>query len=591
MYLQSQKKLVNFLDELKAQLQTIDMPTNEIEVLAEDIRTKELLIPVVGGFSAGKSTLLNTFLGAEILPTSINPETDLAAELHYGKEEFVEAFGLKDESVTRFELTEFADIKARAQEFSHLKIYLNSEQLQRIEPLILVDMPGFGSSLANHNKAINYYLPKGAHFIVVTSSEEGNITQSMMRQLSEFDNLGREFHILLSKANLRSPEQVADLKAYIADQVELSFAYPHEIIAIGNNDKDELSKVFTSINPNQIIDKNFKDLVKNQADDAINNINIKINTLKNSTELNQETIATLARAVLDIENQKARMISDIKNSHGENIAKRCVDYIGTQLNNHADELGTYLANKNHQLFNQMVVTIIRDGLSFKLSREFQSVGYDVIRRFETDTLHSLNSSMQEFGMDEEWVKSVTAKVEQAFAITGGAINAIQGRLKKDEKKSDENQDAEQDDAAKQMKRESQIATARTVYRSVASVLAISTGVVGVAAELVIVFLPDIINFASKYMQAQKIKQAVSSEVIPRIKNELSSNLPQAINEQIQMMVEDVSASFESELNEKKAIIEQLEQERQENKEMIENQIAKLKEVKSAISNLAEESFY
>lgn len=590
MYLQSQKKLVNFLDELKAQLQTIDMPTNEIEVLAEDIRTKELLIPVVGGFSAGKSTLLNTFLGAEILPTSINPETDLAAELHYGKEEFVEAFGLKDESVTRFELTEFADIKARAQEFSHLKIYLNSEQLQRIEPLILVDMPGFGSSLANHNKAINYYLPKGAHFIVVTSSEEGNITQSMMRQLSEFDNLGREFHILLSKANLRSPEQVADLKAYIADQVELSFAYPHEIIAIGNNDKDELSKVFTSINPNQIIDKNFKDLVKNQADDAINNINIKINTLKNSTELNQETIATLARAVLDIENQKTRMISDIKNSHGENIAKRCVDYIGTQLNNHADELGTYLANKNNQLFQEMIVTIIRDGLSFKLSREFQSVGHDVIRRFETDTLHSLNDSMKDFGMDDEWVKSITGKVEQAFSITGKAINAIQTRLKKDEK-GDENQDAKQADATNQSKKESQIATALTAYRTVTSVLAISTGVVGVAAELVIVFLPDIINFASKYMQAQKIKQAVSSEVIPRIKNELSSNLPQAINEQIQMMVEDVSASFESELNEKKAIIEQLEQERQENKEMIENQIAKLKEVKSAISNLAEESFY
>lgn len=590
MYLQSQKKLVNFLDELKAQLQTIDMPTNEIEALAEDIKTKELLIPVVGGFSAGKSTLLNTFLGAEILPTSINPETDLAAELHYGKEEFVEAFGLKDESVTRFELTEFADIKARAQEFSHLKIYLNSEQLQRIEPLILVDMPGFGSSLANHNKAINYYLPKGAHFIVVTSSEEGNITQSMMRQLSEFDNLGREFHILLSKANLRSPEQVADLKAYIADQVELSFAYPHEIIAIGNNDKDELSKVFTSINPNQIIDKNFKDLVKNQADDAINNINIKINTLKNSTELNQETIATLARAVLDIENQKTRMISDIKNSHGENIAKRCVDYIGTQLNNHADELGTYLANKNNQLFQEMIVTIIRDGLSFKLSREFQSVGHDVIRRFETDTLHSLNSSMQDFGMDDEWVKSITGKVERAFSITGKAINAIQTLLKKDEK-GDENQDAKQADATNQSKKESQIATALTAYRTVTSVLAISTGVVGVAAELVIVFLPDIINFASKYMQAQKIKQAVSSEVIPRIKNELSSNLPQAINEQIQMMVEDVSASFESELNEKKAIIEQLEQERQENKEMIENQIAKLKEVKSAISNLAEESFY
>lgn len=115
--------------------------------------------------------------------------------------------------------------------------------------------------------------------------------------------------------------------------------------------------------------------------------------------------------------------------------------------------------------------------------------------------------------------------------------------------------------------------------------------VGVAAELVIVFLPDIIAFASKYMQGQKIKQAVSSEIIPRIKSELSKNLPQAIDEQIQLMVEDVSASFEAELNEKKAIIEQLEQERQENKEMIESQIAKLKEVKSAISDLTEKTLY
>lgn len=591
MYLQSQKQLVNFLDELKAQLQTIEMPTDDIDTLAENIRTKELLIPVVGGFSAGKSTLLNTFLGAEILPTSINPETDLAAELHYGKEEFVEAFGLKDDSVTRFELTEFADIKARAQEFSHLKIHLNNEQLQRIEPLILVDMPGFGSSLANHNKAINYYLPKGAHFIVVTSSEEGNITQSMMRQLNEFDNLGREFHILLSKANLRSPEQVADLKAYIANQVELSFAYSHEIIAVGNNDKDELSKVFTSINPNRIIDKNFKDLVRNLADDAISNINIKINTLKNNTELNQETLTALNRAVQDIEHQKERMIADITESHGEGIAKRCVDYIGSQLNNHADELGTSLANKNHHLFNETIVTIIRDGLSFKLSREFQSVGYDVIRRFETDTLHSLNDSMKDFGMDAEWVKSLVSKVERAFEITGGAISNIQNHLNKDEKKNGENQDAEHDDVANQTKRANQVAAARNIYRTVASVLAISTGVVGVAAELVIVFLPDIINLASKYMQGQKIKQAVSSEIIPRIKTELSKNLPQAIDEQIQLMVEDVSASFEAELNEKKAIIEQLEQERQENKEMIESQIAKLKEVKSAISNLTEKALY
>ncbi len=579
MYLQSQKQLVKFLDELKSQLQNVEIPTDDIAILTEDIKTKELLIPVVGGFSAGKSTLLNTFLGAEILPTSINPETDLAAELHYGKEEFVEAFGLKDGSVTRFKLTEFADIKARAQEFSHLKIYLNSEQLQRIEPLILVDMPGFGSSLANHNKAINYYLPKGAHFIVVTSSEEGNITQSMMRQLSEFDNLGRDFHILLSKANLRSPEQVSDLKTYIANQVEVEFQYSHEIIAIGNEDQDELNKVFASINPNFIIEKNFKDLVKQQVNNALDIINIKINTLKNDAELNQEAITALNRAIQDIEQQKSRMIEDIKSSHSELIAKRCVDYIGSELNKHADELGQSLINKNHQRFNEMIITTIRDGLSFKLSREFRVVGLDIVRRFETETLYALNDSMKDFGMDEQWVAALTNKINQAFEITGKVINKIREHSNSDAQVKGEVSSGGNADKA------------RSLYRLVGSVVAISTGIAAPAVELVIIFLPDIISFVGKRFQDQKIKQAISSDVIPGIKSELAKTLPTTIEEQIQTMVEDVSASFEEELNEKKTIIEQLERERQENKVMVDGKIAKLQAAKVAIMNLTESELY
>lgn len=579
MYLQSQKQLVKFLDELKSQLQNVEIPTDDIAILTEDIKTKELLIPVVGGFSAGKSTLLNTFLGAEILPTSINPETDLAAELHYGKEEFVEAFGLKDGSVTRFKLTEFADIKARAQEFSHLKIYLNSEQLQRIEPLILVDMPGFGSSLANHNKAINYYLPKGAHFIVVTSSEEGNITQSMMRQLSEFDNLGRDFHILLSKANLRSPEQVSDLKTYIANQVEVEFQYSHEIIAIGSEDQDELNKVFASINPNFIIEKNFKDLVKQQVNNALDIINIKINTLKNDAELNQEAITALNRAIQDIEQQKSRMIEDIKSSHSELIAKRCVDYIGSELNKHADELGQSLINKNHQRFNEMIITTIRDGLSFKLSREFRVVGLDIVRRFETETLYALNDSMKDFGMDEQWVAALTNKINQAFEITGKVINKIREHSNSDAQVKGEVSSGGNADKA------------RSLYRLVGSVVAISTGIAAPAVELVIIFLPDIISFVGKRFQDQKIKQAISSDVIPGIKSELAKTLPTTIEEQIQTMVEDVSASFEEELNEKKTIIEQLERERQENKVMVDGKIAKLQAAKVAIMNLTESELY
>ncbi|WP_423752516.1 dynamin family protein [Helicobacter pylori] len=43
------------------------------------------MIPVVGNFSAGKSTLLNRFLGSSVLPTGITPETSLACDTRCGE--------------------------------------------------------------------------------------------------------------------------------------------------------------------------------------------------------------------------------------------------------------------------------------------------------------------------------------------------------------------------------------------------------------------------------------------------------------------------------------------------------------------------
>ena len=47
----------------------------ELERMQSTIRQRELLIPVVGAFSAGKSSLLNAIVEAELLPVAITPET------------------------------------------------------------------------------------------------------------------------------------------------------------------------------------------------------------------------------------------------------------------------------------------------------------------------------------------------------------------------------------------------------------------------------------------------------------------------------------------------------------------------------------
>ncbi|GAA9047558.1 hypothetical protein HpHA137_10720 [Helicobacter pylori] len=83
MILRAQTNFVKFLEQVLGFLKEVEIDKTECSILLESIQKQQLVIPVVGNFSAGKSTLLNRFLEKSVLPTAIMPETSLATELHY----------------------------------------------------------------------------------------------------------------------------------------------------------------------------------------------------------------------------------------------------------------------------------------------------------------------------------------------------------------------------------------------------------------------------------------------------------------------------------------------------------------------------
>lgn len=97
----------------------------------------------------------------------MTPETAIPAELYFSPEEYDEGVRA-DGSVERI-----ADIAAAAGRYTYLRRHINSPALRDIQPLVLVDMPGFDSPLDAHNKAIFSYLDKGCHYIVLTPAEDG----------------------------------------------------------------------------------------------------------------------------------------------------------------------------------------------------------------------------------------------------------------------------------------------------------------------------------------------------------------------------------------------------------------------------------
>ena len=126
--IQTQKKYSDYLQEVKNILKDTNVEISKINFYEEKINNTELIVPVVGGFSAGKSTLINQFLGENILSIALTPETALATELRYSENSYIKAIK-KDDTFDKYEISEIDIIKEKAKNYKYIKLYLNNPTL------------------------------------------------------------------------------------------------------------------------------------------------------------------------------------------------------------------------------------------------------------------------------------------------------------------------------------------------------------------------------------------------------------------------------------------------------------------------------
>ncbi|WRF75885.1 dynamin family protein [Helicobacter pylori] len=261
MILRAQTNFVEFLEQVLEVLKEVEIDKTECSTLLASVQKQQLVIPIVGNFSTGKSTLLNRFLGSSVLPTGITPETSLATELHYSANERIEAFSNNDEKTESFELNEqsFEAIKDNATKYSYLKVYLNNEALKDSAPLVFVDMPGFDSPISSHTHAILEYLERGVHFVILTSVEEGNLTKRMVRELKNLLEFDKGLSFILSKTNLRTPSQVGEISRYIQEQIQDHLDLTTHLIYSNKDNNASKEKALEEI---QALDLGVKDIEK-----------------------------------------------------------------------------------------------------------------------------------------------------------------------------------------------------------------------------------------------------------------------------------------------------------------------------------------
>ena len=90
MELKTKDLFLSTLDGVMSVKRDCGLEMGKTGALKDAVQNMPLLVPVVGEFSAGKSSLLNRLMGKDLLAVAMNPETAIPAELYYSETEYDE---------------------------------------------------------------------------------------------------------------------------------------------------------------------------------------------------------------------------------------------------------------------------------------------------------------------------------------------------------------------------------------------------------------------------------------------------------------------------------------------------------------------
>jgi len=565
--LESQKAFATYLKKMQGLLEGQTFTFDQ--TLLPKVMETELVVPVIGAFSAGKSSLLNALMGQQVLPTGIAPETELATELRYASEPYLLAIK-PDGTQERLPVDALSSINRRSSEFSHLRLYLNSDALKAIAPLVLVDMPGFGSSLENHNKAIAYYLPRGVHFVVLTSIEDGNITQSMLRKLDELKTYNTDFTFLLSKCNLRAADQVKEVQAYVDDQLGVYFGDHHRSLTVGNRDGEALQHALSELQPDVLFSRLFIDILKDQNFEVLAQINLALSLLKKDKAESEQAARALEQALQKLLEQRKDVESDLKDRYSGKMLDRSLRSLDNALNSALEELVS-VGSSNPGALSNAISDIIRSTLASTIKSEVQDISSSMVDRIASN-LSATNGQMAVLDISGNWSEELTGKVKVSLERTTELLSDWSTRLS--------------------ARAEADKPGGVALYRSLSTVLAVTTSVVNPLVELAIIFLPEILRMLNGGgNEREKFRQKLTGEVFPNIKAELRGKIPSVIDEQLTAMLKKIGDGFEEQITKQKHVVDTIAEENLQREAEIGQRTALLENLASAVKAAANEHLY
>lgn len=418
---------------------------SELEII--DLRAKQenanLILPLVGEFSSGKTTLINALTDSKKLETATKPTTATIYEVHFGCSSCHANF--VDEEGKLHEVSDIADLKNDA--LADAKVVTVFDTSKKIPTTtILVDTPGLSSPDPKHKQTLVSFLPKADGIMLVTDINQ-QITKSLTDFIETMKLSRRPIYLILTKSDTKPESEIGAVKKYISENCHI----PLQQMAVVSAAKNSLDELYSLLNT---IQKDKKNILEKVDAHRVNNI---IKTMTDRIEeLLQASLSDkdLEEAIRDSQyeldkisrniNRLVDSMSDDIEESGRNLSRKFEDTVFTKLNglvtgksNNFDAEAISMINNTATLlmneYRNNIQTILRE----KAKKQKGSENEVNLNSLETFDLSSIQMSGLSYNLDlnsmgheyDGWIKTgviAVAAVGAAVAVasTGGAAAGV-----------------------------------------------------------------------------------------------------------------------------------------------------------------------
>lgn len=312
---------------------------------------KQITIPLVGEFSSGKTSLINSLIDNSSLETASKATTATIFEIHFGSNKPYAVIHSEEQEI---EVTDFTKLKNDSiGDCKMIRVFDTSAKVP--SSTVLVDTPGISSNDPRHRIALVSYLPfADAIFLVADINQQ--LTKSLLNFVETTNLSEKPVFLILTKSDTKNESEITAAKQYASKCIIDAGLKVEDIIVISSkqNSLNEFNELLAKLQlqKNRIV-YNALNLRLKAITESMSDFVLELIEKSESTDNLEMQIDQAERKLDKIKRNINRLIQDAESSV-EEIGNACINRFAKTV---TERLETVVRDQGRDIDEQVYAAV------------------------------------------------------------------------------------------------------------------------------------------------------------------------------------------------------------------------------------------